>query len=287
MPPQLQWHGWAMEWSGGALQMDRLRGKVALLTGGGGVLGRATALRFAEEGARVAVVDAVAAAAEETVRQVTAAGGEAFAIAADIRNEGQVQAAVARTVERWGKLDTLVNNAGIMPHQDESVLDADMTLWQQIYDVNVRGTALCTKYSVPHLRAAGGGAVVNMSSFLAGMGCAKPQDGYAATKGAILALTRSLAVQLGPYQIRVNALCPGPVETPHVRQFFADEAARQLRLARVPLGRFGQPGDVAELVLFLASDAASWLTGQAITLDGGISVNYFSATGDEADAGEP
>jgi NAD(P)-dependent dehydrogenase (short-subunit alcohol dehydrogenase family) len=258
--------------------MDRLRGKVAFLTGGGGALGRATALRFAEEGARVAVVDAIGEAADETARQIATANGEGFAIAADIRTEAQVHDAVRQVIAKWGSIDTLVNNAGIMPHQDTSVLNANIELWQQIYDVNVQGTALCSKHVIPYIIAAGGGAVVNMSSFLAEMGCAMPQDGYAATKGAILALTRSLAVQLGPQHIRVNALCPGPIETPHVRQFFADDAARQVRLARVPLGRFGRPEDVAELVLFLASDAASWLTGQTIMLDGGISVNYFSAT---------
>ncbi len=256
--------------------MRRLDGKVAFLTGGGGVLGRATALRFAEEGACVAVVDAVGAAADETVWQMTAAGDEALAVAADIREEAQVRDAVEQTLARWGTLDILVNNAGIMPHQDASVLEMDLALWSQIYAVNVQGTALCCKYAVPHIVAAGGGAVVNMSSFLAEMGCANPQDGYAASKGAIVALTRSLAVQLGPRGVRVNALCPGPIETPHVRAFFADEEGRQKRLARVPLGRFGRPEDVAELVLFLASDAASWLTGQAIMLDGGISVNYFS-----------
>jgi NAD(P)-dependent dehydrogenase (short-subunit alcohol dehydrogenase family) len=256
--------------------MERLQGKVVFLTGGGGVLGRASALRFAQEGARVAVVDTLKDKAEETVSLIIANGGEAIALEADVTDEIAVQTAVAATVTRWGYLNTLFNNAGIMPHQDESVLEMDTQLWSRIYAINVQGTALCCKYVIPHIIQAGGGAVVNMSSFMAFMGCIKPQDAYAASKGAIVALTRSLAVQFGKDGIRVNAMCPGPIETEHVRKFFADPTARKLRLDRVPLGRFGQPEDVAELALFLASDAAKWLTGQAITLDGGISCNYFS-----------
>lgn len=257
--------------------MDRLKGKVVFLTGGGGVLGRASAVLFAQEGARVAVVDMLKDKAEETEQKIIENGGEAIALGADVTDEAAVRVAVETAVRRWGRLDTLFNNAGVMPHQDESVLDMDLELWSRIYSINVLGTALCCKYAIPHIVQAGGGAVVNMSSFLAVMGCSKPQDGYAASKGALIAMTRSLAVQFGGSGIRVNALCPGPIETEHVRQFFADEAARKVRLDRVPLGRFGRPADVAELALFLASDAASWLTGQAIVLDGGISCNYFSS----------
>lgn len=256
--------------------MDRLKGKVVFLTGGGGVLGRASALLFAQEGARIAVIDMVRDKAEETTRQVVANGGEAIALCVDITNEAAVREAVETTVKHWGRLDTLFNNAGIMPHQDISVVDLDAALWSQIYSTNVLGTALCCKYAIPHIIRAGGGAIVNMSSFLAMMGCSNPQEAYGASKGAIVALTHSLAVQFGAHGIRVNALCPGPIETEHVRQFFADAAARKLRIDRIPLGRFGRPDDVAEAALFLASDAASWLTGQAIVLDGGISCNYFS-----------
>ena len=258
--------------------MDRLKGQVVFLTGGGGVLGRASALLFAREGARVAVVDTLKDKAEATTQQIIEDGGDAFALEADVTDEAAVQQAVETTVKRWGHLDTLFNNAGIMPHQDESIVDMDLELWSRIYAINVQGTALCCKHAIPRIVQAGGGAVVNMSSFMAVVGCAKPQDAYAASKGAIIALTHSLAVQFGPRGIRVNALCPGPIETEHVRGFFADEAAYKLRLDRVPLGRFGRPADVAELALFLASDAASWLTGQAIVLDGGISCNYFSAS---------
>lgn len=253
----------------------QLAGKRAFITGGAGALGRASALAFAREGASVAVVDVVADAADETVRQVVAGGGQAVAIIADVRDEEQVRRAVGEAVEALGGLDTLFNNAGIMPHQDGSVLGADLELWQAITSVNLHGTALCSKYAVPHIAAAGGGAVVNMSSFLAVMGCTYPQDAYAASKGAISALTRSMAVQLGPQQIRVNALAPGPIMTAHVEQFFPDPQARRLRLDRIPLGRFGRPDDAAALACFLASDAASWLTGQVVVLDGGISCNYL------------
>jgi NAD(P)-dependent dehydrogenase (short-subunit alcohol dehydrogenase family) len=255
--------------------MERLAGKRAFVTGGGGALGRASALVFAREGASVAVVDVVADAADETVRQVVEQGGEAVSIVADVSDEDQVKRAVAVAVEALGGLDTLFNNAGIMPHQDRSVLDTDLELWRFIASINVHGTALCAKYAVPHIVAAGGGAVVNMSSFLAVMGCTYPQDAYAASKGALAALTRSMAVQLGPQRIRVNALAPGPIMTAHVEQFFPDPKARQVRLERVPLGRFGTPEDAAALACFLASDAASWVTGQVVVLDGGISCNYL------------
>lgn len=255
--------------------MPRLGDKAALITGAGGNLGRETALLFAREGARVAVVDFAREAADETVRQVTAAGGEAFALEADVSQEGEVEAAVRVAVDRLGGLDILFSNAGIMPHQDHSVLDMDQALWDQMYRTNVLGTAFVCKYGIPHLINQGGGAVVTMSSFVAEMGCSNPQEGYTATKGAIIALTRSLAVQFGPKGIRVNALCPGPILTDHVQKFFPTEEAMKIRLDRIPMGRFGRPEDVAELALFLASDASSWLTGQAILLDGGISVNYF------------
>jgi NAD(P)-dependent dehydrogenase (short-subunit alcohol dehydrogenase family) len=255
--------------------MSGLEGRRAIVTGAGGALGRASSLRFAREGAALAVVDVRVEAAEETARLIREEGGTATALAADVADEQQVARMVGDAVDALGGLDLLFNNAGIMPHQDISLLDADLDLWRQIMGTNLHGTVLCSKYAVPHIAAAGGGAVVNMSSFLVEMGCTVPQDAYASSKGAISALTRSMAVQFGSKGIRVNALAPGPILTPHVEQFFPDPDARALRLARVPLGRFGVPEDVASLACFLASDAASWLTGQVIVLDGGISSHYL------------
>ena len=253
----------------------RLEGRRALVTGAGGALGRAMCLLFAREGAQVGVLDLVAGAAAETVDLVRAEGGDALALVADVADEAAVYDAVATAAATFGGLDLLVNNAGIMPHQDRSVLDADLDLWRLVTAVNLHGTVLCSKYAVPHLVTAGGGAVVNMSSFLAVTGTTYPQDAYAASKGAIASLTTSMAVQLGPHGVRVNGLAPGPILTAHVEGFFPDPEARAIRLARVPLGRFGTPADAAELACFLGSDAASWITGQTVVLDGGISCNYL------------
>lgn len=255
--------------------MGGLDGRVIFLTGGGGVLGRASALHFAREGARVAVADFAMETAEETVAGILSEGGEALALRADVTREEEVREAVAATVGRWGRIDGLFNNAGIMPHEDVGVLDMDDEVWSRVYDTNVRGTALCCKHAIPHILEAGGGAVANMSSFVHAVGSTKPQDAYTASRGAVVSMTRSLAVQFGRGGVRVNALCPGPIDTEHVRKNFPDEAARRRRLDRIPLGRFGRPEDVAGLALFLLSDAAAWITGQAILLDGGISCHYL------------
>src|SRR5690349_2880428 len=255
--------------------MRLLQGKRAIVTGAGGAIGRATVLRFAREGASLGLTDIDAAELSMTAKGVRELGGIAVEVSCDVREEHDVAAAVSHVVERLGGLDILFANAGIMPHSDASVLGADFDQWRTIIDVNLFGIASFVKYTVPHIAAAGGGAVITMGSFLAVLGCSYPQDGYAASKGAIASLTRSLAVQLGAQNIRVNGMAPGPILTPHVQKFFAGEEARSRRLARVPLGRFGTVEDAAGLATFLASDDASWLTGQMITLDGGISINYL------------
>ncbi len=255
--------------------MRPLEGKRVFVTGAGGALGRASARLFAREGAAVAVVDVDAATANETQSLIETEGGHAVTIVADVCDEAQVRAAAETAAQRLGGLDTLFNNAGVMPHQDRSFLDGDLELWHRISAINLDGTMLCSKYVVPHIIAAGGGAVLNMSSFLAVLGCSFPQDGYTASKGAISALTRSMAVQLGPKGVRVNGIAPGPVLTAHVEQFFPDPDARKIRLARIPLGRFGEPADIAGTAAFLVSDASAWITGQVLVIDGGISSNYL------------
>ncbi|HWD95671.1 MAG TPA: SDR family NAD(P)-dependent oxidoreductase [Acidimicrobiales bacterium] len=254
--------------------MEFLSGRRILITGAGGAIGRTSCLTFAREGARIAAVDIVQDSLMESVESVLAAGGEAVGLVADVADETQAKRAVESAVEALGGLDGLFANAGIMPHQDRSVLEADSDLWDLIFNVNVRGTVNFVKHATPHLVAAGGGSIVTMSSFLALLGCSNPQDAYTASKGAIASMTRALAVQLGPQGIRVNALAPGPIATAHVEKFFPDEAARALRLARFPMGRFGTTDDVAELASFLSSDAASWITGQMVCVDGGASCNY-------------
>jgi NAD(P)-dependent dehydrogenase (short-subunit alcohol dehydrogenase family) len=254
--------------------VEYLTGRRIIITGAGGAIGRASCLTFAREGARIAAVDIAGDTLHETVELVRDLGAEAVALVADVADETQVATVVESAVAELGGLDGLFANAGIMPHQDRSVLDAESDVWDLIFNINVRGTANFVKHVTPHLMTAGGGSVVTMSSFLALLGCSNPQDAYTASKGAIASLTRALAVQLGPHQIRVNALAPGPVATAHVEKFFPDEAARALRLARFPLGRFGTTVDVAELACFLSSDAASWITGQVVAIDGGASCNY-------------
>jgi NAD(P)-dependent dehydrogenase (short-subunit alcohol dehydrogenase family) len=254
----------------------RLKEKVSIITGAGSGMGRVAALRFAAEGSRVVVADNQAAAAIETVRQVRAAGGEATPITVDVSIEADAQAMVDLAIGEFGRLDVLYNNAGIMPEADHSVVDTPVEAWDQVMAVNVRGVYLACKYAIPRMIERHSGSIINVSSFVALLGCSVPQDAYTASKGAVLALTRSLAVQFAPQGVRTNAILPGPVETPLLMEWLLkDEEAKKLRLARNPTGRFGKPEEIVALAVYLASDESAWTNGASLVIDGGISVNYF------------
>jgi NAD(P)-dependent dehydrogenase (short-subunit alcohol dehydrogenase family) len=254
----------------------RLKDKVAIITGGGGGMGRVAAQMFAAEGARVVVAEYSEAAGAETADLVRAAGGEATFVKADVSSETDAKAMVDHAVSTYGRLDCLYNNAGVMPESDHSVIDTEVATWDSVMAVNVRGVFLGCKYAVPAMVEAGGGSIINIASFVALVGCTVPQDAYTASKGAVLSLTRSLAVQFGPQGIRTNAICPGPVETPLLMDWLVkDEAAKKLRLARNPTGRFGKPEEIVHMAVYLASDESRWTNGASLVVDGGITVNYF------------
>jgi NAD(P)-dependent dehydrogenase (short-subunit alcohol dehydrogenase family) len=254
----------------------RLADKVCVITGAGSGMGRVAASMFAAEGARVVVAEADERAAAETVRRVRDEGGEATAVRADVSQESDARAMVGAAVAAYGRLDVLYNNAGIMPAADHSVVDTDVETWDRVMAVNVRGVFLGCKYAIPRMVEQGSGSIINVASFVALLGCSVPQDAYTASKGAVLSLTRSLAVQFGPRGVRANALLPGPVETPLLMEWLVkDEEAKRIRLARNPTGRFGKPEEIVALAVYLASDESRWTNGASLVVDGGISVNYF------------
>ncbi|MGZ3632605.1 MAG: SDR family NAD(P)-dependent oxidoreductase [Candidatus Limnocylindrales bacterium] len=254
----------------------RLQDKVTLITGGGGGMGRVAARMFAAEGARLVVAEFDGAAGQETVRLVREAGGQASYVEADVTSETDARTMVEHALVTYGRLDCLYNNAGVMPEADHSVVDTDVPTWDRVMAVNVRGVFLGCKYAIPAMIEGGGGSIINIASFVALVGCSVPQDAYTASKGAVLSLTRSLAVQFGPQGVRSNAICPGPVETPLLMDWLVkDEEARRVRLARNPTGRFGKPEEIVQLAIYLASDESRWTNGASLVVDGGISVNYF------------
>jgi NAD(P)-dependent dehydrogenase (short-subunit alcohol dehydrogenase family) len=254
----------------------RLDGKVTIITGGGGGMGRVAARMFTAEGAKVVVAEYDEAAGRETVDIVQAAGGEATFVKVDVSDDAQSKAMVEHALATYGRLDCLYNNAGVMPEADHSVIDTDVATWDSVMAVNVRGVFLGCKYAIPAMEAAGGGSIINIASFVALVGCSVPQDAYTASKGAVLSLTRSLAVQFGPKGIRTNAICPGPVETPLLMDWLVkDEQAKRIRLARNPSGRFGKPEEIVAMAVYLASDESRWTNGASLVVDGGITVNYF------------
>jgi NAD(P)-dependent dehydrogenase (short-subunit alcohol dehydrogenase family) len=253
----------------------RLEHKTALITGAGSGMGRRAAQLFAKEGAQIVACDMNNEALKETVALVQADGGSIMGVPCDVTSGDSVRGVVEAGVKAFGRLNVLYNNAGIFPDDDTSVIETDDEALQRVLDVNLKGVWLACKYGIPELIKAGGGSVINIASFTALMGCTVPQDAYTASKGAVISLTRSLAVQYGPHGVRANAICPGPILTPMMETLFASEAEKMKRLNRIPLGRFGRAEDVVHAGIYLASDESSWTTGTAFVIDGGITVNYF------------
>ena len=252
--------------------MGRLDNKVAIITGAASGIGRATAVRFAAEGAKVVVADL----ADESG---TALAGElgGLYVHVDVADEGSVQAMFDATVDAYGGLDVLFNNAGISPNDDDSILTTGLEAWQRVQDVNLKSVYLCCKYGIPLMQRRGGGSIINVASFVAIMGSATSQISYTASKGGVLSMSRELGVQFARENIRVNALCPGPVNTPLLQELFAKDPERAARrLVHVPMGRFAQPEEMASAVLFLASDDSSFMTASTFLVDGGLHAAYVT-----------
>ena len=254
--------------------MGRLDGKVCVITGAGGGMGREAAVVFTGEGAKVCVADVDLGLAEETV---SLCSGEALALGVDVADEDGVAAMYAATAERFGGIDVLYNNAGISPGDDASVLDTSVDAWQRVQDVNTKGVFLCCKHGIPHLLERGGGSVINVASFVAILGAATSQISYTASKGAVLAMSKELGVQFAREGVRVNALCPGPVETPLLLAIYGDDpAAFARRQVHWPTGRLGKPREIVNAALFLASDESSFVNGATFVVDGGITAAYVT-----------
>ena len=253
--------------------MGRLDGKVAVITGAGGGMGREAALLFCEEGARVCVADVDAEAAAKTA----ADAGDAFAITVDVAEPESVREMYEQTAACYGGIDVLYNNAGISPADDDSILVTEPDAWQRVQDVNTKGVYLCCKHGIPHLQRRGGGSIINVASFVALVGAATSQISYTASKGAVLSLSRELAVQFAREGIRVNALCPGPVETPLLLRIFGDDpAAYERRRIHLPMGRLAKPREIVNAALFLASDESSYVNGTTFLVDGGLTAAYVT-----------
>jgi len=250
----------------------RLSGKTALITGASSGLGRVAAELFAAEGAEVVIADVVDG--EEAVEAIEAAGGTASFVSCDVTDEESVRNAVRFAVEEHGGLHVLYNNAGVMLSDDDGPENTPLETYERTMDINVKGVLLGCRHGIPAMLESGGGSIVNVASFVAHLGAATPQIAYTASKGAVLAMTREIAVMYARKGIRANALCPGPVMTSLLAKFLSDDARRNRRLVHIPMGRFGEPIEIAKGALFLASDDSSWMTGQSLIVDGGITAAY-------------
>jgi NAD(P)-dependent dehydrogenase (short-subunit alcohol dehydrogenase family) len=251
---------------------SRLVDKVAVITGGNGGIGRATCERFAAEGAKVAVVDLDETAGQELAQSI---GG--MFVKVDVTSPTDVEALYETVSSAYGGVDILFNNAGISPPDDDSILDTGLEAWQRVQEVNLTSVYLCCKYGIPHLLARGGGSIINTASFVATMGAATSQISYTASKGGVLAMSRELGVQFARQGVRVNALSPGPVNTPLLRELFAKDPERAARrLVHIPMGRFGEANEIAAAAAFLASDDSSFMTASNFLIDGGISGAYVT-----------
>ena len=250
----------------------RLKDKVALITGAGSGIGLQTVLLFAKEGASIVAVDVNEQAAQDAAKRVK----NAIAVKADVSKAADCERMVAEAEKKFGKLNVMFNNAGIMHGKDDDAMSTPEEIWDLTLDINAKGVFLGCKYGIPALKRAGGGSIINTASFVARMGAATPQVAYTASKGAVLAMTRELAVIHARQNIRVNALCPGPLKTELLMAFLNTEAKKQRRLVHIPMGRFGEAEEIAKAALFLASDESSYITGTDFLVDGGITAAYVT-----------
>jgi len=262
--------------------MNRLSGKVALITGAASGLGRVGAELFAAEGARVVIADV--GDASDTMRAIAGAGGTAASVECDVSNDASVRDAVAFAVRTFGDLHVLYNNAGVMLSADDDPVSTPDDVIEKTLDINVKGVLHACRHAIPHMiesakKCGESSSIVNVASFVAHLGAATPQIAYTASKGAVLAMTREIAAIYARRGVRANALCPGPVMTPLLAKFLSDDAKRERRLVHIPMGRFGEPREIVNGALFLASNESSWMTGQSLVIDGGITSAYVTPEG--------
>jgi NAD(P)-dependent dehydrogenase (short-subunit alcohol dehydrogenase family) len=251
----------------------RLDGKVALITGGGSGMGKVASKQFAVEGAKVVLTDVNDEAGAATADAI---GEDALYVHADVSKESEAESMVRATIDRFGRLDVLYNNAGVMLADDGSVHTTDESIWDMTLSINVKGVAFGCKYGIPAMLENGGGSIINVASFVAWLGAATSQTAYTASKGAVLAMTREIAVEYARKGVRCNALCPGPIDTPLLAELLSDPARRQRRFVHIPMGRLGRAEELAKAALFLASDDSSFMTGSSLIVDGGITAAYVT-----------